>query len=86
MWKHCYVSLEDRLILPNEKGNLYRRSGIWTQFWRMVFLSRDEKKDQEGEVKTGLYTVLTDDLIGSEMCTLGESIEGSIQFDEWIPL
>lgn len=48
----------------------------------MVFLSRDEKKDQEGEVKTGLYTVLTDDLIGSEMCTLGESIEGSIQFDE----
>lgn len=34
----------------------------------MVFLSRDEKKDQEGEVKTVLYIVLTDDLTGRDVC------------------
>lgn len=33
----------------------------------MVFLSRDEKKDQEGEVKTVLYIVLTDDLTGRDV-------------------
>lgn len=34
VWKHCFVSIENKLILPNEKGNLYRRSDVWIESWR----------------------------------------------------
>lgn len=36
---------------------------------------RDKKEDWEGEVKTGLCTVLIDDLTGGEICTYQKSIE-----------
>lgn len=46
----------------------------------MIFL-RGEKEDQEGDVKTGQYVLLTD-LTNGEMWTLGESIGGrGIQFE-----
>lgn len=50
--------MEDRLILPNAKGNLYRRSDVWTESWRMnmIFLSRDEKI-RKGGVKAGMHVV-----------------------------
>lgn len=70
------------MIVPNGKGNLYRSSDIWTKTWRMdIIFLRGEKEDQEGEVKTGQYVVLTD-LTNGEMWTLGESIGGrGIQFE-----
>lgn len=76
VWKHCFVSIENRLILPNEKGNLYRRSDVCTDSWR-----RWEKEAQQGEVKTGLCVVLRDDWIDSEMCTLREWKGRGIPFE-----
>lgn len=82
VWKHCFVSIENRLILPNKKGNLYR-SDVCTDSWR-----RWEKEAQEGEVKTGLCVVLIDDWIDGEMCTLRERVKrkrDTIWKEGWVP-